>query len=63
MEDIFNDIDEINLNTRKLELFLNGVKLSVELEDGQYNIYSDNKYIGLGIVKNKLLKRDVVIGE
>lgn len=63
MEDIFNDIDEINLNTKKLELFLNGVKLSVELEDGQYNIYSDNKYIGLGIVKNKLLKRDVVIGE
>jgi tRNA pseudouridine55 synthase len=63
MEDIFNDIDEINLSTRKLELFLNGVKLSVELEDGQYNIYSDNKYIGLGIVKNKLLKRDVVIGE
>lgn len=63
MEDIFNDIDEINLNAKKLELFLNGVKLSVELEDGLYNIYSDNKYIGLGIVKNKLLKRDVVIGE
>lgn len=63
MEDIFNDIDEINLNSKKLELFLNGVKLSVELEDGLYNIYSDNKYIGLGIVKNKLLKRDVVIGE
>jgi len=26
-----------------------------------YSIYNNNEFIGLGIVKNKLLKRDVVI--
>ena len=36
--------------------------LTFELEDGIYNIYTqENKYLGLGIVKNKLLKRDVII--
>ena len=61
MEDLFNETPSISLNTRKLELFLNGVSLSFELEDGIYNIYSNDKYIGLGIVKDNLLKRDVII--
>ncbi len=63
MEYIFEDLNKINLTDRKLELFLNGVMLTFELEDGLYNIYSNNKYIGLGTVKNKLLKRDVVTGD
>lgn len=61
MEDIFKNLKSINLNERKKELFLNGVMLTFELEDGLYNIYSNQKYIGLGIVKDKLLKRDIVI--
>lgn len=60
MEELFKDLLNVQLNSRKLELFLNGVNLSFELEDGVYNIYNDEKYIGLGIVKNKLLKRDVI---
>lgn len=62
VQEIFKDLDNINLNLRKKELFLNGVKLTFDLQDGVYNIYSkDNEYIGLGTVKDKLLKRDVVI--
>lgn len=62
MEDVFKDFPRINLNTRKEELFLNGVMLTFEVEDGIYNIYnSDNKYLGTGTVKNKLLKRDIII--
>lgn len=61
MEDLFNENPSISLNPRKMELFLNGVSLSFELEDGIYNIYSNNKYIGLGIVRDNLLKRDVII--
>ena len=62
VQEIFKDLDNINLNLRKKELFLNGVKLTFDLQDGVYNIYSkDNEYIGLGAVKDKLLKRDVVI--
>jgi hypothetical protein len=35
--------------------------LTIDATNGVYNIYSDKVYIGLGTVKNKLLKRDVVI--
>lgn len=61
IENIFNDKERINLNDRKLELFLNGVQLTHELEDNTYRIYNKNKFIGLGIVKNNLLKRNIVI--
>lgn len=61
IEEIFKDLSKIELDSRKLELFLNGVQLTYNLEDGLYRIYNNNKFIGLGIVKNKLLKRDIVI--
>lgn len=60
MEEIFSELPKIELNSRKKELFLNGVMLTFEVCDGLYNIYSQGKYIGLGIVKNNLLKRDIV---
>ena len=61
IEKIFKDNLTINLNDRKLELFLNGVQLTYDLNDGVYRIYNNSNFIGLGIVKNKLLKRDIVI--
>lgn len=61
IEKIFEYKPKIDLNNRKLELFLNGVQLTHDLEDELYRIYNNNNFIGLGIVKNKLLKRDIVI--
>ena len=61
IEEIFKNKSKLELNDRKLELFLNGVQLTYELNDGVYRIYNNSIFIGLGIVKNKLLKRDVVI--
>lgn len=62
MEDVFKDFPRLNLNVRKEELFLNGVMLTYEVEEGIYNIYnSENKYLGTGTVKNKLLKRDIIL--
>ena len=61
IEEIFKDKSRIDLNNRKLELFLNGVQLTHELQEDIYRIYNNNNFIGLGIVKNKLLKRDIVI--
>ncbi len=62
VEKVFNNLKNIKLTKRKEELYLNGVRLTFELKDGIYNIYTqDNKYIGIGIVKDKLLKRDVVL--
>ena len=61
IEKVFEDKPRIDLNNRKLELFLNGVQLTHELDDGLYRVYNNNNFIGLGIMKNKLLKRDIVI--
>ena len=61
IEKYFETYNKIKLNSKKLQLFLNGVQLTQELEDGIYTIYSEEKFIGIGTVKNKLLKRDIVI--
>ena len=62
IEKIFNDKPEIKLENRKLQLFLNGVQLTKDMEDGIYRIYDEKQqFIGIGTIKNKLLKRDIII--
>ena len=62
MEEIFKELPKLKLNSRKLELFLNGVMLTFNNPDGIYNIYDENNnYIGTGTIKNELLKRDIVL--
>ena len=62
MEEVFSDLPKIVLNSRKLELFLNGVMLTFKNPDDLYNIYDENgNYIGTGTIKNELLKRDIII--
>lgn len=61
IEKYFSNSENIVLNERKLQLFLNGVQLTYELKDGIYKIYKENEFIGIGTVKNKLLKRDIII--
>lgn len=61
IENVFKNKPKIDLNNRKLELFLNGVQLTYDLDDELYRVYNNNNFIGLGIIKNKLLKRDIVI--
>lgn len=61
LEKLFVDNGVINLNSKKLQLFLNGVQLTMREPDGVYKVYSDDKFIGIGVVKNSLLKRDIVV--
>ena len=61
IEDYFRQNENINLSEKKLQLFLNGVQLTWDLEDGIYRIYCDNKFIGIGTIKNNLLKRDIIL--
>ena len=61
IEELFKDLKNIELNEKKLQLFLNGVKLSFDLKEGIYKIYSNQQFIGIGVVKDKLLKRDIVL--
>lgn len=60
IEEYFINKGKIVLNNKKLKLFLNGVKLSYLLGDDIYRIYNNNNFIGLGEVRNKLLKRDII---
>lgn len=61
IETIFKDKPKIELNERKKELFLNGVRLTFEKPNDIYRIYNNNEFIGLGIIENNLLKRDVIL--
>ena len=61
IEDIFKDKENINLDNKKLQLFLNGVQLNFNKEEGVYKIYNANKFVGIGCIKNNKLKRDIVL--
>lgn len=61
IEKLFEDKEKIILNDRKTELFLNGVKLTYKKPNELYRIYRNDKFLGIGIVKENLLKRDVIL--
>lgn len=68
IEDFFSNqitdtkCQSIILNEKKLQLFLNGVQLTYKLSDGLYKIYRENeKFVGIGMVKNNLLKREIIV--
>ncbi len=61
IEEMFKENDKIDLNNKKLQLFLNGVQLTYKLKEGIYKVYNEDKFIGIGTVKNNLLKRDIIL--
>lgn len=61
IEGLFKNSENIELDDKKLALFLNGVRLSRKEKDGIYRIYNKNKFIGIGCIERKLLKRDIII--
>lgn len=61
IESFFEKNKSINLSNTDLTMFLNGVKLHREEEDDNYRIYSENRFIGIGIMKNNILKRDIIL--
>lgn len=61
IEKIFENNDKIELNNKKLTMFLNGISLNYKLNSGIYRIYSEGKFIGIGEVKENNLKRDIIL--
>ena len=61
MEEYFINNESISLDDRKLNMFLNGVKLTYKMPNGIYKIYNNNKFIGIGNIDNELLKRDIIL--
>lgn len=60
MQQFFEKYPIINLPEEKLKLFLNGVQLTYKKPDDIYQIQVNNQIIGVGILKNNLLKRDII---
>ena len=59
--ELYGDENKVMLSERKIELFLNGVKLTQALADGLYRIYDEKgTFIGIGSIKDSLLKREIV---
>ena len=62
IEEFFKSKEKITLETNKLELFLNGGRIKLKLEDEVYRVYNvNNEFIGSGVVVNGLLKRDIIL--
>lgn len=61
IEKLFENNNSIILEDKKTKHFTNGVQLTRKEPDGIYKIYNNNNFIGIGTIKNNLLKRDIII--
>lgn len=61
IEKLFEKNQKIELDSHQLKLFLNGVQLTQKEKDGIYRIYQNQKFIGIGVIQNQLLKRDIIL--
>lgn len=61
IEDFFKTCYDIHLFDRKFDLFLNGVNITQNRQDGVYRIYNKDVFIGTGTISNNLLKRDIIL--
>lgn len=60
IEEYYEENKKITLNDDELGRFLNGVKMEVESSDQIVRVYNKGKYIGLGTVEDKVLKRYII---
>ena len=60
VQNFFEKYPIVELKEEKLKLFLNGVQLTNNNDDGLYQIKVNNIVIGIGTIKNKLLKREII---
>ena len=62
IEEYFSETPKLELNEKKIELLLNGVKLTYKLKDGLYRIYNiESKFLGIAKIENQLLKRELIL--
>lgn len=61
IEKFFEKNELIDMTTKGVELLKNGVMLTYKLPDGEYRIYSNDSFIGIGKVEKQLLKRDIIL--
>lgn len=61
IEEYYIDSKKVNFTTKdEYTKFINGVKFEANTQDKLVRIYFNNKFKGLGIVENKIMKRYIV---
>lgn len=63
IEEVMKDKDTYSLKENELKKLLNGVKIRTDLRDGLVRIYNSDKFIGIGEVKNSILKRKIILND
>lgn len=64
VENFFQEQPSIMLSQKQITLFLNGVQQTRKEADEIYRIYNEsNQFIGSGIIKDRKLKRDIIVAE
>lgn len=63
IEEYYKDLKKINMNKEEYIKFFNGVKLNYDEQDKLVKVYLNNKYKGLGQIKNGILKRYLIENE
>ena len=62
VEELFREKQEIKLNAKEIDLLLNGVKITKKEDNDIYRLYDEkNSFIGIGIIENDKLKRDIIL--
>ena len=62
IENLFKNKNGIELNEKQYKLIINGVRLTRKnYTDDIYKLYYNKQFIGIGIIKEGLLKRDIII--
>lgn len=61
VEKLFEKKPGIEIVEKRLQPFLNGVKLTMKQPDGVYRVYCEQQFIGIGVVVNEFLKRDIIV--
>lgn len=56
----YEDRRKVNLDKEMYLKFINGVKFDVTSGEGIVRVYAENRYRGLGIIENKVLKRFII---
>ena len=60
LDKYFEDKKKVNLDKDTYIKFINGVKFDVNNGEGIVRVYAENRYRGLGIIEDKVLKRYVI---
>lgn len=61
LEDLLKDTPKLQISKNQLEKLYNGVKILVNVPDGVYSVYCDNKFVGSGVAQNNEVKRDIIV--